>query len=719
MLFVKKITALLVLALVSTSSIAKTGLVLSGGGAKGFAHIGILKEIDKRNIKIDYIAGTSMGCIIGALYALGYSAKDLERICMDQDWADTFNDKPIRKYVPMYEKDESERYVGSFSISKGKSFLPTGIISGQKIYMRLAELTWNYQDVSDFNKLPIPVWCVATDLENGDAVMLNRGSIAEAMRASMSIPSIFDPVNIDGRVLVDGGIVNNLPVSVVKKMGADTVIASDVSGGLYKKEELGSFFDVIEQVVMLNNYKNREQERKQANILFKIDTSGYSLASFDDVNELISRGEKSTQPYLKELDKLPKNEKVQKEDTLKNKDFRITSIKVEGLKKVSLNFVLNHLKIETPSIINKEDMETAIQRLYGTQFFETVHYYIKDIGKDDNELIVKIKERSTSLLRFGFNYSKYTKASLLINTTFKNTLGKDSKISLDFKLSENPGFRAQYYSYSQKKPGLGLKTELLFNSFNITTFQNGIAEALYRFHYYALDLSLETSFSNYILWGAGVDKEFTTRDPSVQRSTKPKEYDEFLTFKSYLQIDTLDSATYPKRGLRLNGTFKLVTDALSLQDGISHKTFEQISFNSKFAIPVTNRLSLITDASIGSNIGQDIPYEYLFYYGGFRSSDRWFLPFVGLDYMTASGENALVIGESMQIEFIKNFYFIFTANIGKLSDEFKDVFNSKNHLFGLGATLGWDSLIGPIELSIMKELNRRTLVASVSLGYWF
>ena len=700
---------------------AKVGLVLSGGGAKGLVHIGVLKELDKKKIKIDYIAGTSMGCIIGVLYSLGYDGETLERIIFESDIINILDDRPIRKYVPMYEKDESERYISSFSISSNRSFLPTGIVSGQKIYMLLSNLAWNYQTVKDFSKLPIPVSCVATDLANGDEIILDKGNIAQAMRTSMSIPTVFTPVDSKGRLLVDGGVVNNLPIDLVKKMGADFVIAVDVTGGLYKKEEIKSFFNVIEQVVSLQNYKNRERIKKQANVLIEVDTNDYSLASFDEIKPLVLKGEAAAKTHLTELDKLPKRGEYVEEEKETPKEFKIVSIKVEGLQKVTEAFVVNNIGFHLPEVVGKDDVETGVQKVYGTQFFESVFYDVVPLSNGDYELVLHVKERATSLLRFGINYSNYTKASLLLSTLFKNTFGTDSRVSLDLNLSENPAFKAQYYSYSQRKPGFGFKTEFLFNKFNITTYKNGAAQAVYRFSYYALSLNAETNFSNYMLLGLGVDKEFTTKVPSLlPAKDDTKQYDEYLTFHSYFKVDTLDSITYPKKGIKIDGDFKLVTDALSFQEGINHKPFEHISFNTKFALPVANRVSFITNASIGTNVGDDIPYEYLFYYGGFRSNDRWFLPFVGVDYMSVSGQNALVIGESMQIEMVKNIYFIFTANIGKFADQFRDVFNERGHLFGLAATLGWDSrILGPVEVTLMKELSKNAFIGNISIGYWF
>jgi NTE family protein len=710
---------LLIVLFLSSVCSAKVGLVLSGGGAKGFVHIGVLKTLDEHNIKVDYIAGTSMGCIIGALYAVGYSGKEIEKMVLEENWMNLFEDKPTRKYVSMCEKDDSERYIGSFSLSPNRSFLPSGVLSGQRIYMLFSRMTWDDQGIKDFKKLPIPVVCIAADVETGEAVVLDKGNLAESMRASMAIPTVFTPVEINDRLLVDGGIVNNLPVSEVKKMGADFVIAVDAFGPLYKKDDMDSFLKIIEQVVSLASHKRIGEEKKAANVLIEVDTGRHSLAAFDSAKGLIEIGEQAVRPYLASLDKLPKIQSTEKKKDPGYMVFNVRSVKIEGLKGVSEDLVLNSMDITFPDVVGQEDIEAAVEKIYGTQFFDTVTYDMRPLSEGEFELVIRVKERAASLFRFGFNYSGFTRGALLLNTTFKNIAGKDSKVSLDLNLSGNPAFRGQYYLYSSKRPGFRFRTELLYNRFDLDTYQNGLVQALYRFSYYALSFNVEKSFSNYMLFGMGMDKEFTSKDPTLHLPQFSKNYNEFLTLTFFLKLDTTDSGSYPKKGIKIDADLKVATDGLSFQNGISHRTFERASINSTFAVPFSKRISLLMNADLGASNGDNTPYEYLFYLGGFRANNRWFTPFVGLDYMSASGPNVFILGGAMQFEILHNIYLIFKTNVGKLANEFHDVFNMKDKLLGAGITLGWDSPIGPVEASLMREMMTRNFVASASVGYWF
>lgn len=237
----------------------KIGLVLSGGGAKGFAHIGVLKVLEELNMPIDYISGTSMGSIIGAFYAMGYSATDIEKLVLNQDWEELLSDKVSRKYIHVKDKVNLDRYVVSFPIKPKGIRIPAGIVQGQNIINLFEQSTIEFHNQTDFRKFPIPFVCIATDLETGDAVVLDKGNISQALRASMAIPTVFTPVEIDGKLLADGGMINNFPVEEVIKMGADIVIGVDVQTGPRDKSELNSIEDIINQAVSLMAKKEFEK----------------------------------------------------------------------------------------------------------------------------------------------------------------------------------------------------------------------------------------------------------------------------------------------------------------------------------------------------------------------------------------------------------------------------------------------------------------------------
>ena len=235
----------------ATQNVPKVGLVLSGGGAKGLAHIGALKVIEQAGIQVDFIGGTSMGAIVGALYASGYSASALDSIFRTTDFTNLIDDNLPRSAKTFYEKEDSERYAITLPFSKFKISAPPAYSGGQNVYNELVKLLYPVKNITNFRDLPIPFLCVATDVETGEEVVLNQGYLPQAIMASGALPSLFEPVKIEGRVLIDGGVTDNYPIEKVKKMGADIIIGVDVQHGLRDREGLLSATEILLQV---NNY---------------------------------------------------------------------------------------------------------------------------------------------------------------------------------------------------------------------------------------------------------------------------------------------------------------------------------------------------------------------------------------------------------------------------------------------------------------------------------
>ncbi|MCB0732483.1 MAG: patatin-like phospholipase family protein, partial [Ignavibacteriae bacterium] len=277
----------------NNSNRPKVGLVLSGGGAKGFAHIGVLEVLEKEGIPVDYIVGTSIGSIMGALYSIGYNSEQLKEFARSQEWIDLLSDYLSREYRNAYEKNEIDRYLVSFNLSEDKGVsLSAGIVQGQNVMNTLCRLTAKYHDIDDFSKLPIPFACVAADIASGDEVVLKKGYLPEAIFASMSLPTIFAPTEIDGKLLVDGGIINNYPVDVAKEMGADIIIGVDIQTKPLKKEEIVELTDILGQMFSYMGYEKYKENKEQSDILIEPDISGYSTASFSNeaADTLIERG---------------------------------------------------------------------------------------------------------------------------------------------------------------------------------------------------------------------------------------------------------------------------------------------------------------------------------------------------------------------------------------------------------------------------------------------
>ena len=266
----------------------KVGLVLSGGGAKGIAHIGVIEVLEKAGIPVDYVVGTSMGSIVGGLYAIGYDIQVLDSMVRNQNWSFLLSDKVYRDNLSFPEKEMTEKYILSFPFGRGKeNRMPAGFVSGQNVYHLFSDLTVGYHDSLNFEELPIPFACVAANIIDGKEVVLKQGDLVQAMRASMAIPGVFTPVHLDSLILVDGGIVNNFPVDVAKAMGADIIIGVDVQSDLKKAEQLNSLPGVMGQLIHLLCMNKFEENLKLTDLYIKPDLNEYSAASFNQELSLI------------------------------------------------------------------------------------------------------------------------------------------------------------------------------------------------------------------------------------------------------------------------------------------------------------------------------------------------------------------------------------------------------------------------------------------------
>ncbi|MEL6989630.1 MAG: patatin-like phospholipase family protein, partial [Bacteroidota bacterium] len=269
----------------------KVGVVLSGGGAKGLAHIGVLKKIEEAGIRVDYIAGTSMGAIIGGLYASGYSAIQIDSLVHTVNFDNIIQDNLPREAKTFYEKDDAERYAIKLPFDNFKLSFPQSLSKGQNAYNLFVRTFDHVNSITDFDKLPIPFFCVATDVEKGTQVILESGYLPEAISASSALPSLYSPVNLDGKLLIDGGVVNNYPVDEMRAKGMDIIIGVDVQDSLRGRDQLKSAPDILLQINNYRTIKAMEEKRTKTDVYLRPNISEYSLVSFDEINAIIKQGD--------------------------------------------------------------------------------------------------------------------------------------------------------------------------------------------------------------------------------------------------------------------------------------------------------------------------------------------------------------------------------------------------------------------------------------------
>ncbi|MDZ7357521.1 MAG: patatin-like phospholipase family protein [candidate division KSB1 bacterium] len=688
----------------------KIGLALSGGGAKGLAHIGVLKVLEQAGFPIDYIAGTSMGSVVGALYAIGYRADELKRIALSTNWEDLLTDEVSRRYVAMEEKIWDGRYIGSFPISNRGLQLPSGLIAGQKISKYFARLTWSAHHINDFRQLPIPFICVATDIATGEAVPIDSGFLPDAIRASMAIPTVFTPVKLHDRLLVDGGLVRNLPAEDVKRLGADIIIGVDVSFTLIPEDQIKSFLDIITQSLSFVEAQSRERQRALCHILIQPDISELSMFSFNKAEEIIRRGEVAAEAMLPIIRALMDSLNIPPNPPItflppQVDSIYIKTLKITGLKDVSRRLVLAELNFQPPGWITAQGLDEAIDRLYSSRFFERVTY--KLIPSDQgNDLVIRVTEKSTHLFRFGLRYDSYFKAALILNTTFRNLAEHGSNLILDLKLGDQSMIDIQYFIHTGLRQRFGLHANANHSIEDFDIYEQKQRTSNIRATTVKGELVLGSIFSTIAIVGFGMRGEYIHLTPRIGSEGLDSRDFRLLSLYSLIWMDTFNHAVFPTRGQSLK-----LTGLLADRRAGSNVDMNRLHFDYKLVHPVHRRASLLLRCQLGAVFGENIPLNYKFYLGGADSFD-------GLKYQERSGDYLQAIQAGVQFEFMPKRFLQLRASLGNTSDRWNNLLINRSAIAGFGTSIGAITPIGPIELTVMGGSWHRLLVY-FNLGYKF
>ncbi|ONM44311.1 hypothetical protein BXT89_08475 [Halopseudomonas pachastrellae] len=410
----KRLLPLLLLFL-STWTLAeplRTGLVLSGGGARGLAHIGVLKQLEEMNIPIDAIAGTSMGAVIGGLYAAGYSADELKQIALDLDWQATLSDTPLREDIPYRRKQDDRDFLVKqrLTFKDGALSFPLGLLQGQNMGVVLESLLVHTNEIDDFDRLPIPFRAVATDIATGEAVVFDHGHLPLAIRASLALPGFFAPVEVDGRLLVDGVLSKNVPIDVARAMGVDRVIVVDIGTPLKSASELNSVLDIMDQTTTLLTRTNTERQLAtltDADLLLQPALGDMGFSSFAETQQAIDAGAQSlseAQGVLAFVAPPGSDAGGNLASSRPQRQAIIHAVEVDNSGKVADEVVLSMIRQEVGEPLNLVRLQTDMGTIYGTDYFSRVTYeVVHDQGH--NTLLVHTAGRrtGTDYLRLGLN----------------------------------------------------------------------------------------------------------------------------------------------------------------------------------------------------------------------------------------------------------------------------------------------------------------------------
>ena len=715
----------------------KVGLVLSGGWAKGFAHIGALKVIDSLGIKIDYVAGTSMGAIIGSLYATGYSGKELEALFNTVDFNELINDEFPRSSKPFYERENAEKYAVSLPFDNFKINLPSGLSRGQNVYNLLYQLMLPVNEIRDFKDLPIPFFCIATNIETGESIVMDKGRLAEAVTASGALPSLFQPVTIGDTILLDGGVTNNFPVEELRAKGMDIIIGVDVQDVLKDRASLKSAPEIL---VQINNFRTIEAMKTKASltdIYIKPDITNFSVVSFDEGRDIIANGADAARANLQQLLKVksqqisqPNGPSIELTDSL-----RINSISINSSNKYSRSYLLGKLKFKNNANISYTDFKEGINNLIATNNFETFRYYLETNDDSSYNLKGDLRAAETStFLRLGVHYDALYKSALLANLTKRGLLFKNDIASLDLILGANPRYNFDYFIDKGFYISIGVKSR--FNQFNKNVnallvleeddpLLSGLNKVDVELTDFTNQLYLQTIFRKDFSLKAGVEHKRlkvtseTLIDPNQDDEFTFENTDYFSLFGN-LVFDNYDNKYFPKTGFYFNGDFHLFFNAYGYNSDFDEFSIAKADLG--YAFRLSNKVSLKTESSGGFKIGDNSTTTLDFGLGGYAYNFiNNFQSFYGYDYLALSGDSFVKATFTMDYEIFKKHHVLLAANYANIDNglfETGDFLSSPNFSgYAIGYSL--ETFLGPLEAKYSYSPETGKSQWFFNLGFWF
>lgn len=720
----------------------KIGLALSGGGAKGLAHIGVLKILEANGIRPDYITGTSMGAIIGGLYAIGYTTDQLEEMAYSLEWASYFSDRVPEYYRPIEDKLSPAQYQLSFPLFEGKPELPKGLIGGAKLRLLLTRLTIPVHATNDFDDFGIPFRCVATDLVSGQGIVYRDGDLSDAIRCSASIPSVLEPSQYQEAMLVDGGLVRNFPVSDVREMGADFVIGVDVGAPLYKAEELNSLISILDQTSSFRIVESTAAQRELVDVLIQPQLAGFNALSFERPDSLLLLGKLAALEVLSQLKDSLRKQGFRDFQPLANaqplslpEKVRISELVFEGDNETTKTTLEQLFRLPESQEMSLDQIDDLVRLLYAAEYFKQVDYRLLP-GEKGTKLLVRAVSSREASIKIGINYDANLKAGLLFNYTRRNWGIQGSQLSLDLKLSEYPILYGSYRWQTRGKPSLGLRLQGLFNSYPGFSYDpENQRESILAMSYTRLRLEAYSGLSRNLFLGLGLGLE-----GRIERQ-------KFFLFNADARIqwqphvslsllaNTLDRQVFPTKGFRfdLHAVYAPFGNVRIFDERGQDTTLKQVQ---------TNRVSLgylqtwspadrITFEGFAQGAwsnSSDPQFFQLFFLGRPVPYLSQYLSFSGYRHMERPATSFAFGGVRLRGEVFSNTFAALVFNYGYFQQvAYPILLNGESivreaqqgNMSGLGAEIGYLSPAGPIQFNLeyTPDFNRWTM--ALSLGYVF
>jgi len=734
-------------ALLLTTSFAQSkerpriGVALSGGGAKGLAHIGILKAIDSAGLEVDYLTGTSMGAIVGALYSIGYPAAELEKMARTVDWNEMLTNQSSLRGIVMEEKPEYSRYAVELPWVNNGFRLPSGVVEGEELWLKFAELFFPVYNIKDFSKFSIPFKCVSADIETGDAVVLDSGELITAVRASMAIPSLFTVIEEDGKRLIDGGVVRNFPVRDVKEMGADIVIGSRVAHGLQPKEKVNNALQIIMQIVFFKEAATSKRDIELSDIYVHMPLEDYTAASFGRANELLEYGlEEGRRLYPRfkhladSLNSIYGHEYHDEKRLPKVDSILISAIEVNGLEETTKSFFEHMMGFEIGRFYTSAKLGRMVRRVFGTRYYSRIVYFLEPLPNGTVKIRFNVVENPATFAKLGIHYNKFTGISLLANLTSRNLFLPHSRSMVTANIGENFRLRAEHLQYLGREKNIALTLGVLYENLDIDTYENFRRDGLYRLDVFRSEVRTQYSANRKFTVGLGSRFEWLKYAPSIRSAIDISGKNEFITSFLFFGMNTLNKSIYPERGVRIDAeygwvynqsprlTFYKEGEPIANPDsaGISYNNYQRATFDAEAYIPVSSRWVLTTSLQGGINFNYNQSILNDFIVGGLTKTIRNQVLFAGLEENALNTPSVAVLQVGARYRMYNNLYV--TGRVNGLVNNFvspSNLLQKPNHLSGYSLSLGYNFALGPLEISAMYCDQSGTVRSYINLGIPF
>ncbi len=690
----------------------RIGLSLSGGGAKGFAHIGVLKVLDSLGVKVDYISGTSMGAIVGGLYASGYTGKDIEKIVLDTDFYNIIANEKTRQETTFFNKSV-DKYILTVPIKDGKiNVLPKAISTGQKNIYLLRELFKNVSTTSDFSKLPIPFLCIATNLESGKMEIFEQGDLVSAIMASSAFPSLMDPVQIGDSLYIDGAMTINYPSRPLKDKGIDVVIGVDLSQGLASRENMRSALDILNQVIDFGIQKETRSQYQYTDINIHPDLTGMNATSYDAKNAILDSGYVAAQKYAQILSKLPKREQTLLRTPMNlvySNLYKIDSLVVENNRIFRKNYIEGKMNLRLPALVTYGTINRMVDKLYATNNYTLINYDIIQ-GEESNILKLNVTEDDTRFfLKFGLHYDDVFKTGLLINATAKRLLVRNSIVSLDLVVGDKPRYYLNYFIDNGYIPGFGI-----YASGMSLDLRDSNANRVESWNWLRTEAFIQSIWKDKYAIGGGISHDYYESKGIGQ--TDYTEVDRLVNPYLFIKSDTQDDSSFPTKGILLNAEGKLLDLLNEDQEGRTFQTKLSAQFNFPLTRLITYRLLLGGGVTLGDELSRYKQYRT----GGiFEQNLGNFFALQGYQFGEHSSRNILMTSSALQLNFYKNFFADVTVSAANLFDDIEvdDIFYLSESSAGI--TAGYKSPVGQIKVNYSHSFERQRGIFNIILGHYF